>query len=244
VLDEIRASDKPVVVTFLGGDPAAIRAAGAHPATAFDDAAILAASLAEGRPPRDIAHAQGFTDEAALDAMAAAAARGLAPGAAILGLYSGGSLAGEAKLVLRSALGPERHDTILDLGDDEFTVGRPHPMIDPRLRNERIVAAGQDPSIGVLLLDVVLGYGSHADPAGALIPAIREALEHARAAGREIRVVASVVGTDEDPQGLARQEALLEGAGVALEPSNARAARLAAAIVAAAAAPSPAGVVA
>jgi FdrA protein len=158
------------------------------------------------------------------------------PGATILGLYSGGSLAGEAKLVLKSILGPERHDTILDLGDDEFTVGRPHPMIDPRLRNERIVAAGDDPAIGVLLLDVVLGYGSHADPAGALVPAINEATERARAAGRTLRVVASVVGTDEDPQGLARQEAALEAAGVALESSNARAARLAAAIAVQAAA--------
>lgn len=226
ILDAVRNASKPVVVTFLGGDSAAIRAAGAHPAATFEDAARIATRFA-GLPVA----ALDATDDAATDALAAAAARRLHPDTTVLGLFSGGSLAGEAKLVLSAALGPDRHDRIIDLGDDEYTVGRPHPMIDPRLRNEHIVAAGDDPSVGILLLDVVLGYGSNADPAGAMAPAIREAMARAAAAGRHLVVVGSVVGTDEDPQGLERQERALEQAGVALEASNARAARLAAAIV-------------
>src|SRR6185369_14047943 len=152
----------------------------------------------------------------------------------IRGLYSGGSLAGEAKVVLAAVLGPDRHDRILDLGDDEYTVGRPHPMIDPRLRNEHIVATATEPTVGILLLDVVLGHGSHPDPAEALAPAIADAMAVANSAGRQLLVVASVCGTDLDPQGLERQERILAQTGVMLEPSNARAAMLAACIAAAA----------
>jgi hypothetical protein len=152
----------------------------------------------------------------------------------IRGLYSGGSLAGEAKLVLRSSIGADaakRHE-IVDLGDDEYTVGRPHPMIDPRLRNEHLAAAAIDPSTAVILLDVVLGYGSNPDPAGALADAINAARADAAREGRRFAVVASVCGTSGDPQDLAAQEAHLREAGVILAPSNAQAARLAARIVA------------
>ncbi len=234
ILEAVRDATKPVVVTFLGGDPAAIRAVGAHPAATFEEAARLATRLAGW-----VQDAGGTTDDvtmedAATNALAAATGRLVHRDATIVGLYSGGSLAGEAKLVLKGALGPGRHDRIIDLGDDEYTVGRPHPMIDPRLRNEHIVATGDDPGVGVLLLDVVLGYGSNSDPAGAMVPAILDARQRAASAGRHLAVVGSVVGTDEDPQGLALQERLLKQAGVALEGSNARAAGLAAAIIVAA----------
>jgi len=146
----------------------------------------------------------------------------------VCGLYSGGTLCQEAALILS---GGAQHTTI-DLGDDEFTVGRPHPMIDFRLRNERIVAAAKDGATAVILLDVVLGYGAHADPAGALIPAIAEATRAAAKSGRSLAVVASVCGTPADPQGLAGQEKRLAEAGVLLAPSNAQAARLAASLVA------------
>jgi FdrA protein len=231
ILDAVRKAPKPVVVNFLGGDPAAVRAAGAHPAATFEDAARLAVALARGEAP-------GATDGAAdpqLDMLAREAAERLAPGQRdIRGLYSGGSLAGEAKLILKSILGAERHDAIVDLGDDEYTVGRPHPMIDPRLRNEQILATAADPAVAVLLLDVVLGFGSHPDPADALAPAIADAMAMAVSSGRHLLVVASVCGTDDDPQGLDRQERLLAQTGVMLESSNARAAMLAASIAKAA----------
>ncbi len=108
-------------------------------------------------------------------------------------------------------------------------------MIDPRLRNEHLAAAARDPSTAVILLDVVLGYGAHADPAGALASAIEAAREEAARDGRRFAVVASVCGTSGDPQNLVAQEARLAEAGVLLAPSNAQAAALAARIVAPAA---------
>lgn len=101
-------------------------------------------------------------------------------------------------------------------------------MIDPRLRNEYLVAAAVDPSTAVILLDVVLGHGANPDPAGALATAIDEARAAAAEQGRRFAVVASVCGTDLDPQGLKAQESTLAAVGVILTPSNAQAARIAA----------------
>ena len=233
VLRAAAAIRTPVIVNFLGGDPAAIRELGLVPAATFEMAAAEAVALArhESIPPEADAKAPGNGPvERAAVALASGQWR-------VHGLFSGGSLAGEAKLVLKDVLGAEaaKAHEILDLGDDEYTVGRPHPMIDPRLRNERIETAAEDPATAVILLDVVLGYGSHPDPAGALAPAIRSAVEAAARAGRSIAVVASVCGTDADPQRRSAQESTLQAAGVILEPSNARAARAAAAIARAAA---------
>jgi FdrA protein len=121
--------------------------------------------------------------------------------------------------------------TVIDLGDDLFTQGRPHPMIDFRLRNERILQEAHDPETAVILLDIVLGYGSNMDPAGEFVPAILEAQKIASKAKRNVIFVGSVCGTDSDPQNLSRQEAMLREAGIILTDSNAQAARLAAAIV-------------
>jgi FdrA protein len=221
VLAAASAASKPVVVNFLGGDADAIRASGAHPATTFEEAAQTAASLSLGMAPTPLA--DGRPDPFAL-------AAGLVAGQdRIAGLYSGGSLASEAKVVLKALLGAEvaAAQRIVDLGDDEYTVGRPHPMIDPRLRSEKIEEAGEDPQVAVILLDVVLGYASHPDPAGALVPAIRAAREAARRGGRGLDVIASVCGTPGDPQGLSTQRASLVDAGVVVAASNARAAHLA-----------------
>ena len=140
-------------------------------------------------------------------------------GGGIRGLYCGGTLAAEAELILRAANAPGE---CVDLGDDRFTRGRPHPMIEPELRNEHIGAALADPDIAVLLFDVVLGYGAHGDPAGVLAQALRGARKPA---------VASVTGTEQDPQGWSRQVAVLRDAGVHVAPSNAHAAALAASLV-------------
>ena len=118
---------------------------------------------------------------------------------------------------------------VLDLGDDEFTRGRPHPMIDHRLRNERIVEEARDPDTAVILLDIVLGYGSHADPASEMAPALAEA--RSSASERQVVMIGSVCGTEGDPQNLREQERMLKGSGVLLAESNAQAARWAAEIV-------------
>lgn len=222
VLTAAAASPKPVVVNFLGGDGEGIRAAGALPATTFEEAAQVAAGLSLGSAPTPLA-----TDDLDADALAASARLAVGQGQ-IVGLYSGGSLASEAKVVLHGLLGAEATaQRIIDLGDDEYTVGRPHPMIDPRLRSEKIEEAGTDPLAAVLLLDIVLGYASHPDPAGALVPALIAAREAAAAAGRGLAIVASVCGTADDPQGLAGQRAALTAIGAWVTASNARAARLA-----------------
>jgi FdrA protein len=116
------------------------------------------------------------------------------------------------------------------MGSEEYTVGRPHPMIDYTLRKQRIIREGADSKTAVILLDVVLGYGSHADPAGELVPPITEARAAASKEGRHLSFVASIVGTDLDHQGLHKQQKRLEDAGVIVMPSNAQAARLAALI--------------
>jgi hypothetical protein len=134
----------------------------------------------------------------------------------VRGLFCGGTLSEEAE----AAVGQAGEHQFIDFGDDQYTRGRAHPMIDPSLRNYAIVDAGADPRVAVLLLDVILGRGAHPDPAGAAVAAIREALTTASAAGRQLAVLAHVVGTDRDPQGLARQEAILRDAGVHLFGSN------------------------
>jgi FdrA protein len=149
----------------------------------------------------------------------------------ILGLYTGGTLAHEAHLILTRLLGATRPHRVLDLGDDRYTVGRPHPMIDPGARSDLIVKAGDSPEIGVLLVDLVLGRGAHPNPASPLAEAVREAQNRARAAGRRLVTAGSIVGTTEDPQGLAAQRAQLEAAGIEVFPSNAEAARFAALLI-------------
>ena len=137
----------------------------------------------------------------------------------VRGLYCGGTLAAEAVLILRGMHAPGE---CIDLGDDRYTRGRPHPMIEPELRNAHIAAALADASVAVLLFDVVLGYGSHPDPAGVLAAAVR---------GARKALVASVTGTEQDPQGYSRQVAVLREAGVVVAASNAQAAALAAVLV-------------
>jgi FdrA protein len=166
------------------------------------------------------------------------------------GLFSGGTLCYEAQVIWRDLLtGPvssnaplderemlldssrSRGHTAIDLGEEEFTVGRLHPMIDNDLRIRRLMQEGRDPETAVIVLDVVLGYGAHPDPAGELGPAIRKAQEASTEVGRKLVVVASITGTEQDPQKLSRQAQTLQESGVHLCESNAAAARLAAAIL-------------
>jgi FdrA protein len=163
------------------------------------------------------------------------------PGA-IRGLFCGGTLCYEAMAVVAGVVGPvasniplrsewrladpnrsEGH-TFVDFGDDAMTEGRAHPMIDPGLRNERFRREAADPETGVVLLDVVLGYGAHPDPAGELQGHIERAMLD-RPGG--LSVVVSLCGAAGDPQGLDGQAAVLRAAGALVTRSSAQAARLA-----------------
>ena len=146
----------------------------------------------------------------------------------LLGLFSGGTLRDEARAIAAAALGEvstaadAAGHTLVDLGDDEYTRGRPHPMIDHRTRLDFLARAAADPTVGVVLLDVVLGYGAHPDPAAALAPAVAAAVSAGPA------VVVSLCGTVGDPQDRERQARAFGAAGAAVLLGNAAAARLAA----------------
>jgi len=138
----------------------------------------------------------------------------------VRGLYCGGTLCAEAELIFRRR-GLTGHQFI-DLGGDQYTRGRPHPMIEPEIRNDHITRALADPAVGIVLVDVVLGYGAHPNPAAVLL--MNDVSKKT--------VIASVTGTEQDPQVRSRQVALLREAGVLVAPSNAHAAKLAASWVA------------
>jgi FdrA protein len=202
-----------------------------HVAATLEDAGRAAVALARGKTPAATEFTMAATD---VERLVADAARSLAPGQRyVRGVYSGGTLAYEAVGLLTQRLadvatslitGAPGH-RVVDLGEDVFTLGRPHPMIDGHVRREWLDREGRDAGTAVLLVDVVLGYGAHPDPAGEILPAIRAVRER-----RPLAVVASVCGTDGDPQSRTAQIDKLRQAGVIVMDANAQAARLAAAI--------------
>lgn len=228
------ACGKPVVVCFVGAVVAPARHV--EGATTLEDAARAAVRLGYGidvPPP-------------VLRSLPAQEAGRLAREQTFLrGLYSGGTLCYEALVLLRRYVGPvwsniplrpeesldpvtrSREHTVIDMGGDEFTQGRLHPMIDPALRVQRLEQEAADPAVAILLFDVVLGYGAHPDPASVYGPVIARLQAQARASGRHLSIVASVCGTEGDPQDAAAQRAALVDAGALVEESNARAVRLA-----------------
>lgn len=233
VLEAASATGKEIVVNFIGLKGELPALPHLHKAETLEDAAMLAVKLAGGSIPAEPA-------ETVLSAPKHAPSQRY-----LRGLYSGGTFCYEASMLLRDLPGglasntpiaPEQKlgdpwvskgNCLVDMGDDVFTRGRPHPMMDPSLRNARILEEAKDPETAVILLDVVIGHGSHADPAGSLVGAVSEARQIAAAAGRELAFVGFVCGTAGDPQNLAAQEKVLRGAGVLLAGSNARAVRLA-----------------
>ena len=245
VLEQVGAGDKPTVACFLGGDPAPIAAVGAIPAATLQEAAYLAAAEVEGQvdsPVDEVIECETVD----LQAQALELKDQLTfKQRALRGLFSGGTLAAEALVVWREIVGDVRSNvpldprlaledptrsqghTAVDLGAGEFTRGRPHPMIDNDLRIRRLMAEAADPTVAVIVLDVVLGYGAHPDPARELGAAIRAARAQAAGEGRQLVVVASVTGTEEDPQRLSQQVQALEDAGAVVASCNAAAARLA-----------------
>lgn len=166
----------------------------------------------------------------------------------IRGLFTGGTLTSEALTLLdelkidlysNTPLPGQRKlpdpfksigHTVVDLGEEEFTAGRPHPMIDPTIRRLRLLEEARDPEVAVVLMDFVLGYGSHPDPVGAHLPAIKEAQRVAEEDGRKLVVIGYVLGVDEDPQGYRSQVEKLKAAGAIIPPTNAVGALMAATV--------------
>jgi FdrA protein len=238
VLDFAASCGKPTVVHFLGETARMERL---HDAKSLQHAADVAVALAQGRVPP--ASAAGSVDGVWLRQCLERSSSGQRY---IRGLFTGGTFCYEAQLVFQAQRLAYRsnapvHDadtlldtvpgnTFIDLGDDEFTRGRPHPMIDPSLRNDLVRAAAEDNSTAAILFDVVLGYGAHADPAGELAEALRDAQDRARRHRRFLALVGHVCGTDADPQHKPAQIDKLRKAGVLIADSNVHAATLAAAL--------------
>jgi FdrA protein len=206
IINAMQKVGKPVVALFLGNKPEQRREGNVWLANSLSDAAQLAVLLMR------VAQQRLIQPEVA--------------GKGIYGLYAGGTLAAEAAMLLSAGLGvpvSESHAAgvmldaqghrIVDLGDDSYTLGRPHPMIDPTTRSIEIEKLAAMPDVGVLLLDVVLGYGACADPAGAVV----EAVEQVRATrNAPLVTIATLTGTDADPQGRSGQTAILRDAGIAV----------------------------
>jgi FdrA protein len=223
VLERVARSAKPFTICFLGASGLALPA-NARAAATLRAAADASLGRAAGKAPAPRLRANG--------------------GTLVRGLFAGGTFCSEAQIVFAQAGLPvasnvpvpgasalagaqETHaltHTMIDLGDDEFTRGRPHPMIEPAVRERPLAAALADPAVGAILLDVVLGHGAHPDPAGHLA-----GLLGGRNGGP--LVIASVTGTDADPQPRGVQVEKLVAAGVMVADSNADAAELAAAAV-------------
>jgi succinyl-CoA synthetase alpha subunit len=238
VLDEVRRCGKPVVVCLLGGSAQAATAAGGHFARTTQEAAARAVALAGGRAPAEAAPPD--------PGVVAAARQRLQPTQRFIrGLLCGGTLCDEMMRIAGERLdgvysniakdpaarltdaGESRAHTFIDFGDDEFTRGRPHPMIDPSLRLQRLLREAEDPSVAVVVMDFILGFGAHADPVGVTLPAIAEARATAARGGRQLEFVAHVLGTDEDTPPRSAQVRRLAEAGVTVADSCTQAALLA-----------------
>ena len=229
ILERVAQSPKPFTICFLGAEAMELPANARQAGDLRSAAEAAMGGVAIEAPPgavqaSDIAH------------------RISGAGRSIKGLFCGGTMCAEAQLVLRraglevasnapvpgarrAAAATEPGHVLLDLGEDEYTLGRPHPMIDPGLRDQMIGRAMSDPLTAVVLIDVVIGHGAHPDPAGEFAGLLGKA-----APGSPV-VIASVCGTEQDPQVYSRQMETLTKAGVIVAPSNAHATELAIAVL-------------
>lgn len=244
VLHAAQTNLKPTVVCFLGGELENLDQ-NLFAANTLQEAAYLAAVLSGLEMP-DL-QTWLAEQQSRLQALAQDLRTQLASGQRYLrGLYSGGTLCYETQSIWKKMLkdpvysnapfpgnsvleDPTRSiaNSAIDLGEEEFTIGRPHPMIDLDLRLRRMSQEAQDSQVAAILLDVVLGYGAHPDPDSLLAPAIRELKDRAHRQGRELIVISSVVGTEGDPQKRSKTIRALENAGAVVCESNAAAAMLA-----------------
>ena len=223
VLETAKGLGKPVVVCFIGEEPAADEA-NLH--FVSDTLAAAKKALTLIGKSVDTAKSDYNFDYSTISSSLTQSQQ------FIRGVFCGGTICDEVFYVLKATInnvvsnvakdsadqlpiGAPSHDhSLLDLGSDEFTSGRPHPMIDPSARNARLIKEANDPETAVILLDFVLGYGSHEDPVGAAADSIKQAFGVAAEAGRSLTIVAYVLGTDRDPQGKQQQIDQLKSLGV------------------------------
>jgi FdrA protein len=241
VLQAATGGKKPVVVMFVGADANALQTRYGHHiviASTLTEAAQKAVSVWGG------SDTMTGTWRIHSNVLRSLLGVTLTPRSTawLSGLFSGGTLCDETMLIWSEQLGPiysniplkaewrlpegervQGHHAI-DFGADEYTRGRPHPMIDPSLRLKRLQEEASNPQVGVILLDIVLGYCSHPDPASVYAPAIQAARQQAKQHNRSLKIVISLCGTEGDPQRLSTQANRLREAGAEVFTSNADAA--------------------
>lgn len=226
ITKRLKKLKKPVVTVFMGEKPTC-HEEGLYQAYTLEEAARLAVSLIRGT--------EGMEEQQYVDLEDGFQSSELKT---IKAYYSGGTLAGEAAMLIKDSMGvkipPQDVDgymlkmdghIVVDLGDDKYTQGKPHPMIDPAGRIACMQEALQDESTGVILFDIMLGYGSHEDMASALIPALLDIKMKATAEGKKLFFVATVCGTRKDYQGYDEAVRLLTQAGVIVCDTNKAAVR-------------------
>ncbi|WP_066893554.1 DUF1116 domain-containing protein [Clostridium nigeriense] len=228
IVELLQSLSKPVVAIFLGEKPDH-HEGNVYLAHTLEETAKIAMDLANNLPVKE-----NYLDDINYEVKTP-----LSKEKTVKGLYSGGTLASEAGMLISEALelgGLIKKEgyilkangyEVIDLGDDMYTQGKPHPMIDPDVRIQKIREYAKDENTGVILLDCVLGYGSHPNMAGALSDVIKESISESKANGRELYFVGTVCGTDNDPQSYDESIKILKEAGVLVEDSNAKAVRLA-----------------
>ncbi len=228
IVELLQNLSKPVVAIFLGEKPEC-HEGNVYLAHTLEEAAMMAVDLAKNNPVK-----ANYMEPIKYEVETV-----LAADKTVKGLYSGGTLAAEASMLITEALdlgnsvkkegyvlNADGYE-VMDLGDDIYTQGKPHPMIDPEVRINKIKECAKDANTGVILFDCVLGYGSHPDMAGALSGAIKEVMQEAKETGRSLYFVATVCGTEADPQNYQATIRTLKECDVLVESSNARAVRLA-----------------
>jgi FdrA protein len=244
----VKKSPKPVVIFFLGGDQGQIKAAGAYGALTLEEAATKAVLLAKD----ENVFPENFIEKTKTElARLASREKGrLSLGQKyVRGLFCGGTHGEEAILILQDMI-EDLHtnlpfgncqrvvsphastkNTLIDMGDEEFTKGKPHPVIDPSILKERLAKEGSDPEVAVILFDLLLGYGAHRDPVGTIEGTLADLRRTTGEEGRYVSIVAFLCGSARDPQGFDEQKSRLEALGVNVLSSNARAALLSGLII-------------
>jgi succinyl-CoA synthetase alpha subunit len=249
IIDVLKAGKKECVICTLGATFDHTQDGNIHFTRTLEECALTAATIMGAKIPDFQAFMQ--TEKIKQQAQANELRTKLGSGQKFIrGLYSGGTLCYEAQVIWKELLkepvfsnaplekknyleeknSPQFH-TALDLGEEEFTVGRPHPMIDNDLRARYISMEGSDPATAVVVMDVMIGYGAHPDPGLELGNAIRLAKKEAERQGRTLIVITCVTGTRDDPQSLAETKRKLKEAGAVVCDTNAQAARLAGMVV-------------
>jgi succinyl-CoA synthetase alpha subunit len=233
---EVKTIEKPVAAVFLGADPQKVKTYGIIPALDLEEGAKRILELAGIKGD--------FPNTLDINKIANQEVKKLNKDQRYLrALFTGGTFCSETQVILqdipgifsntptanslplKNIMNSEKH-TIIDLGADEFTSGKPHPMIDFSTRNKRIIQEAKDKETAVILMDLVLGYGANLNPIPEIIPVINKAKQLAQEENRKIPVVCSVTGTDEDPQNRKHVVEALKKAGVIVCGSNAKASKL------------------